>query len=184
MIRFAHAPAHRRVLPALVFPVALLLAACGGGASTGDADSTPAPTPVDIAEISLAPAPESATPESVPSAAALPPAEVPTGEPPPFQPPSDYVLGADDLDAFSAGYEELFPGTGLDATGFDAVGSHLCTYLMRHADADGVVDLEAALIEADMNEPGYTRGDWLSALAVANAYYCGEFTVDFQSYGG
>lgn len=166
--------------------VAMLVTACAqGGPSTGGSAGTPAPTPVNIADVSLGPASAgSATPDAVPSAETLPSAEVPTGEPPEFVPPSEYALGADDLDAFSAAYEELFPGSGLDASGFDAVGTHLCTYLLRHADDDGVVDLEAALIEADMNEPGYTRGDWLAALGSANAHYCGEFRVDFSSAGG
>jgi hypothetical protein len=100
-------------------------------------------------------------------------------------PPSEYDLGADDLAAFAAEYREVFPGSAdFDEAQFDAVGSHLCTYLMRHADAAGVVDVESALIEADMNEPGYTRDDWLSALEVANTHYCGEFLVDFAGTGG
>ena len=182
------APVRHRVLraAAVVVSVSMLVAACGGnnGGSAGGAGPTSAPTPVDIAEVSLIPAAETATPEAIPSAAAIPSAEVPVGEPPAFEPPNEYVLGADDLAAFSAAYDELFPGTGFDESQFDAVGGHLCTYLMRHADADGAVDLEAALIEADVNEPGYTRGDWLAAFSAANAYYCGEFTVDIESYGG
>lgn len=178
----------RRMSAAAAICIALLAAtACGsdgGGVSTVGLSATPAITPIDIADVSLPPASTTAEPETIPTSVTVPSVDLPSGDPSPFLPPSDYRLGADDLAAFGAAYDAVFGVSGLDDAGYDAVGSHLCTYLMRHADVNGVVDLESALIEADINEPGYTRGDWLAAFEIADAYYCGEFAVPFASTGG
>jgi hypothetical protein len=164
--------------------IAALAGACSTGPEVGS-EGSPGPTPIDdIADVSLAPASEGATPEAVESTAALPSTAPPSGEPSAAPLPGvDYTFGADDAAAFADAYTAAFASAELDEETIDLAGARLCTYLMRHADAAGVVALEDALIEADINEPGFARADWLTAFEVANAHYCGEFTVDFESAG-
>lgn len=169
-------PRGRRPVVALLISIALVATACGDGAET----STPTGNP----ELSLAPAEHTSTPEVLPNVTTLPSlAPPPDDSPAPPEVDVDYVFGADDLDSFAEAYQSMF-GVELDRDAADQIGARVCTYLMRHADGDGVVDVQSAVIEADLNEPGYPRADWMAAFEVANAYYCGEFAVDFAGYGG
>lgn len=139
-----------------------------------------APAVVDIGDVSLTPAAEGATPDLIESVAPLPSAEPPTGEPTEASGISiDYTLGADDLAGFVDAYRTAFPSADGDE-GTIAAGARLCTYLMRHAGPDGAVDLEDALAEANLHEPGFPRDDWIVAFQAASRYYCGEFVVDFE----
>lgn len=109
----------------------------------------------------------------------LPSVPLPVGTPSiPPPPEPDYVLGADDMAAFVDAYRAAYPDVELDDATIEAAGAQLCTYLMRQVDA------EDALTEADHNEPGRAREDWMDAFELATAHYCGEFAVDFAAIGG
>jgi hypothetical protein len=162
----------------------MLLVACGDSQPATPEASQSSSGELPIPSISLIPAEETSTPEVVPSIESVPNVGLPEGSPSDApEPPSEYVVGADDIDAFVAAYRDAF-GTSLSDAELDLVGSHLCTYLIRHADQQGNVTLADALTEADINEPGFARSDWLISFEIANAYYCSEFTVDFSDLGG
>lgn len=166
------APDRRHLAAIAIACLALLVVACGSG--TG---STTGPTPVNVAEMSLPPADEAITPAPVATSETLPSEGPPTGVPEPPEVSVDYTLGADDPAGFRQAYRSAFEGIDLDDAAVDAAGARLCSYLMRRADAAGTVALEDVLMEANLNEPGFSREAWVAAFEVATAHYCGEFEV-------
>lgn len=167
-----HPSRRRPTIIGLVLLLSLLASACGAATT-----STAAPTPINVNEMSMNPAEETRTPEPVESLEELPSAAPPSGDPEVEEVTVDYTLGADDAEAFAAAYRSTFEGADLDDQTVDTAGARLCTYLMRHADDDGAVAMEDAMLEADLNEPGYAREAWIAAFDVATAHYCGEFEV-------
>lgn len=166
---------HHRALAAASFLLITVLA-CSPAAETQ------APTVVALPDVSLAPADDTAAPDAMPILPELPSVPPPpSGVPVPPDPDVDYTFDADDLEAFLAAYQEAFPEAGVDRGMIASAGASLCTYLMRHADGDGVVSLDDAMVEADLNEPGYSREAWLLAFEIATASYCGQFTIDFET---
>lgn len=156
---------------------ALVVVGCGTGVSTSGPGG-PGATPVDIADVSLNPASGDATPGAIATLAPAPSVAPPSGEPSARTVTVEYTFGADDRGAFLQAFRAAFPGIALDDDAIDRAGARVCTYLMRHADAAGLVSLDAALAEAEINEPGYAPEYWLAALEVANADYCRRFTID------
>ena len=164
----------RRLAMAVAPLLGLVALACNAAVSPTAGPSVPS-----VVELSLPPAAQIAPPPSVGPPAELPPFAPPCGPPPP--PPAvivDYTNEARDLAGFVAAYRETFGVPNLDAAPIDEAGARLCTYLQRHADANGVVVTERAVTEADINEPGYPRDVWVQAYALASAFYCPEFTTD------
>lgn len=175
--------ARRLRIPAILAMTGLALLAAG--CSTGSGSAPPAGSPPLTEDVSLTPAKVSAEPAAVPSALVEPSIALPSGDPgAPPSPPSDYQNEPDDFAGFAAAYRAAFSGVQLTDEQVRAAGSALCTYLMRHADGGGTVDLEEALIEADISQPGFARSDWLTALEIANEHYCGSFSVDFEGAAG
>lgn len=175
-----HLTTARRAVVLATGLVALIIGGCASGVAVADPSAAEA-SPI-IAEMSLMPASDAVTPEAIPSAEALPSTTLPSGDPSvPAVAPPEYDLGADDLAAFVDAYAAAFPEANLTADEIDLAGSRLCTYLMRHADADDWVDAANALSEADVSEPGYARETWVAAFELALANYCGEFSADFET---
>lgn len=161
----------------------LAVAACGAGQTTppGSAPPESAPPVVGLDQLSFRPVlatadaglPE-APPQTPPPA---PPVGPPEGVPPP--PPEltlDYAGPPDDLGGFVAAYRAAFGLTEGPDEAVESAGSRLCAYLQRQATPNGSVDLERAVTEADINEPGYPREVWQQAFEIATAHFCGEFS--------
>lgn len=156
--------------------VALVVSACQAG-------STSVPTPTTIPSVSLVPARETSTPEPVGIPVDLPPVPPPSGVAPPSSVPApgaatDYVGDPDDLAAFVAAYRSAFDVPELTDQQIADAGARLGAYLQRQADATGAVDVRRALIEAEINEPGYPREVWILAFELASADYCDELSFD------
>lgn len=117
-------------------------------------------------------------PPATVNAPPLPSIPVPTGapgaaSPPPLRPA--YGDRADDLEGFAQAYRSALLDAGLGNAA--AAGRDLCTYLMRHADEEGVVSLGDAVTEADIHQPGYPRETWVRGFELATEHYCPEFTL-------
>lgn len=181
-----HGASRLRIPAVLVLTgLALIATACTIGSGSSRPTGSPPVLAEDTPDVSLNPAKDSAEPAAVPSDLVAPSVALPSGDlGPPPSPPSDYQNEPDDLAGFSAAYRAAFAGVELSDQQVRAAGAALCTYLMRHADANGTVALEEALIDADLTQPGFARSDWLAALEVANEHYCGSFTVDFEGAAG
>lgn len=174
----------RWYLPLAVAAITLVISACAGG-SARPADPSAETTSSQVAPPSLPPASEDATPVALPSTEALPSVEPPSGEPSaPAVGAAEYTLGADDLAAFIDAYAAAHPDWTMSDTEMDLAGARLCTYLQRHADASGHVEAQQALVEADVNEPGYAWELWAVRFDIALGHYCGEFTADFTGLMG
>jgi hypothetical protein len=137
-----------------------------------------------VPSVSLVPAVETSTPGPVET-----PGEVPLVGPPsgvPLPPPGvtpDYQQAADDLAAFVDAYRQAFQVPELPEEAIAAAGARVCTYLQRHADTSGRVDIAGALTEAEINQPGFPREVWLTAFEAAIANYCREFSFDSEGLG-
>lgn len=181
--------ASRLRIPAVLAIAGIALIASGCTTSSGSRPPTGSlpPTVEDLADVSFNPPAVSADPAAPPdmgSGPVAPSIAPPSGDPgAPPSPPSDYQNEPDDFAGFAAAYRAAFPGVELTDQQVRAAGASLCTYLMRHADANGTVALEGALTEADLNQPGFARSDWLTALEIANEHYCGSFSVNFEGAG-
>lgn len=158
----------------LIGPLLLLV---GCATQTGSPSATAEPTPVLVAEISLPPASEAPPPEEIPDPAGIPSVPPPSGDPEAPEIEVEYDLSADDSDAFADAYRTAFESLDLTDEEINIAGARLCTYLMRHADADGAVALEDAITEADLNQPGFARETWELAFEIATSHYCGEFSL-------
>lgn len=175
-----HGASRLRIPIVLAFAgIALIAVAC----TTAPRPPTGSPleTVDDLADASLNPALVSAEPADVDDDLVAPSIALPSGDPgAPPAPPTDYQDEPDDFSGFADAYRAAFPGVVFSDQEVRAAGATLCTYLMRHANGNGTVTLEDALIEADLNQPGFPRSDWLTALEIANQHYCGSFSVDFE----
>ncbi len=166
--------------------IAALTFSALGGACAGPA-AQPAPSPDTIA--TGTPPPPSFAVDDLPLPS-VPPVEIPEGEPEPPPPPSetgDLYAGAPYdaagyVAAFRAGYPDL--EYQYDDAQVLEIGTNLCTYLMRHADANSVVALAGAITEADIHQPGFPRSEWVFALHLANEHYCPEFGLDTTGIEG
>lgn len=159
--------------------LALVAAACGGGAL-----ATPEGSAIVVPSVSFVPAQETSTPEPVEAPDELPPIAPPSNvPPPPSLPGPDYAGSPDDLAAFASAYREALQVPDLADEEITAAGARLCSYLQRHAGADGVVDVERALTEAEINEPGYPREAWLVAFELASTFFCSELSFDADDGG-
>lgn len=163
--------------------LALIGVGCTAGSGSSPTPSSAA-TVEDLTTIALTPAKTSAEPENLDRPPVAPSLPLPSGLPePPPPPPTEYQDEPDGPEDFAAAYRAAFPGVEMDDQRVRAAGAALCTYLMRHANANGTVALEDALMEADLSEPGFARTDWLTAFEIANDHYCGSFSVDFDGVG-
>jgi hypothetical protein len=161
--------------------IAILAVACTTASGSRPPTGSPLETVDDLADASLIPARVSAEPAAVADDLVPPSIELPSGDPgQPPAPPSDYQDEPDDVTGFAEAYRAAFAGVELSDDQVRAAGATLCTYLMRHANGNGTVALEDALIEADLSQPGFARSDWLTALEIANDHYCGSFSVNFE----
>lgn len=161
------------LLIALMAIVAVVAAACTGGASGPGGD--PTARPVD--QLSLPPAQVTTAPAPVESPGAPPSVGTPEGTAPaPPEVTIDYTGPADDLPGFIAAYRETF-GAELSDERIGAAGARLCSYLQRHAGPDGTVPIGTAIGEADLNEPGYPRDVWVAAYELVTTFYCTELAV-------
>ena len=161
--------------------IALITIACTTASGSRPPTGSPLETVDDLADASLIPAKVSAEPAEVADDLVAPSIALPSGDPgAPPAPPTDYQEEPDDISGFADAYRAAYPGVVMSDDQVRAAGATLCTYLMRHANADDSVTLEDALIEADLNQPGFARSDWLTALEIANEHYCRSFSVDFE----
>ncbi len=185
-----------RVAPVLV---AALLAvavavACDAGvrpSATSPEGPSAAPTVLPVDQLSLPPAAETPAPAPVADPGELPLEGPPDGIPPPpvdgsAPPPPEvtveYAGAPRDLAGFIAEYRDEFGPIDASDDVIATAGARLCTYLQRHATTDGSVDIERAMNEADINEPGYLRLTWLVAFRVAVTHYCGGFSYSPPAY--
>ena len=153
--------------------VAVVAAACAGGTSGPGGN----PTVPGVDQLSLPPAQVTTEPVPVESPGAPPSVGTPEGTAPaPPEVTVDYTGPADDLAGFIAAYRETF-GADIPDDEIGAAGARLCTYLQRHAGADGTVPIGTAIGEADLNEPGYPRDVWVAAYELVTTYYCTELIV-------
>jgi hypothetical protein len=154
----------------------IVMAACAG---PGGADlPTALPTPVVLDQVSLPPASDEVPPPSqIPDVGDIPSVPPPSGDAETPAVEVGYDLGADDADAFAAAYRSAFGTLELTDEQVDTAGARLCTYLMRNADADGFVELDAAIAEADVNQPGFGPETWETAFGIATDHYCGEYSL-------
>jgi hypothetical protein len=158
--------------------VAMTVMACATTSS-----SSLAPTAIMVPTMSLIPAVETSTPEPAGTPGELPPVGPPSGVPPPPDVSTGYSGPADDLVAFVAAYRAAFQVTELSDQQIQEAGARLCAYLQGQADDNGVVDAERALADAEINEPGYPRDEWVLAFGIASTSYCGAFTFDLEGQG-
>lgn len=172
-------------MTSLVMAVAAVLAVLALGCDATPTGTT-VPTFPTAAGPSLPPARETVAPPSDEQPPVLPPSipPPPSGPPPPPPLAIDYVQPASDLEGFVVAYRAAFGVPELDADVVAQAGARLCTYLQRHTDAAGVVDVDAAVTEADINEPGYPRAAWIGGFGVANDFYCDEFVIKLSEVDG
>ena len=168
----------RPVLAGIAALIAVSVIACDAGTR-----SSPGATSIALPSVSLNPATETSTPEPAGTPGDAPPVGPPSNVPSPPGLTVDYSGPPDDLPAFVAAYRSAFQVPELTEEQIAGAGARLCTYLQRHATANGSVDLARALIEAEINEPGYPREVWELAFELANASYCTEFSVPTEGQG-
>lgn len=158
--------------------VALVVVACQAGSP-----ATPAPTAIVLPSLSLLPASETSTPEPAATPGEVPPIGPPSNVPPPPEVAVEYAGPPDDLTAFVTAYRSAFQVPELSDQQIADAGARLCTYLQRHATPNGAVDVDRALAEAEIHEPGYPRDAWQRAFQLASADYCGEFSFATEGQG-
>jgi hypothetical protein len=179
----------------LVSLAAMVFGACNAPARPSTTPSeapSAAPTVLRVDQLSLPPAADTPPPVPVADAGEIPLDGPPEGIPPPPAdgvappPPPEVIVEYDgeplDLAGFIAEYRDEFGPLDVSDADIATAGARLCTYLQRHAAPDGSVDIERAMTEADINEPGYQRLSWLVAFRVAVTHYCGGFSYSPPAY--